>query len=179
MSTLFSHENFSEAHTFPELPKLSAGKRAELFTYIMLLFRELKQHLKITNAPIFMQKIDDYFTTIVEILLDGCSTVEEFLRRDTSRKYEIVCSDIIVEENGVRSFICPRCGKQVNFPADDERYMDEIRKRGCVTACCPDCSYKLDREIGFYFEIIRAQRAAEEEREEKERLNRSIDQSDD
>lgn len=97
MSTLFSHENFSEAHTFPELPKLSAGKRAELFTYIMLLFRELKPHLKITNTPIFMQKIYDYFTTMVEILLDGCSTVEEFLRRDTSRKYEIVCSDIIVE----------------------------------------------------------------------------------
>jgi len=144
VSTMFNQFNstINEAHTFPELHELSAECRARLFSYIIRVYQSFRTYLKFHPNDEYIHATGSLFSTMTSILLDGSSTVKEFLDRDVPGKYEIVGTDIIVEKDGKRSFICPCCGKEISFPADDERFMDEIRDNGGVSLCCPNCSHR-------------------------------------
>jgi len=137
-----SNCSLTTPRTFPEIPELSAEKRAKLFAYIMMVYQSFVTYLKLHPEDEFIHATGSLFSAMTSVLLDGSSTIKEFLDRDTSRKYEIVGTDIFFEEDGKRSFICPCCGKEISFPADDERFMDEIRDSGGVSLCCPNCSHR-------------------------------------
>lgn len=141
MLNLFN-STITEAHTFPKLPELTAEKRARLFSYLTMVHQSFVTYTKFHPEDEYTCATWTLYATMVSILLDGSSTVKEFLDRDTERKYEIVGKDIIVEEDGVRSFICPCCDKQISFPAVDERYMEKIRESGGVALACPNCSHQ-------------------------------------
>lgn len=135
------NSTINEAHTFPELPELSVESRARLFAYIIRVYQSFRTYLKFHPNDEYIYATGSLFSAMTSILLGGSSTVKEFLDRDTSRKYEIVGTDVIVEANGVRSFICPCCGMETHFPADDEQCMSAIRASGSVSMCCPNCSH--------------------------------------
>jgi len=137
-----NNSNISEPKSFPEIPELSAVQRARLFSYIMMVHQSFVTYMKLHPNDEFIYATGSLYASMTSILLDGSSTVKEFLDRDQERRYEIIGKDIVVVEGGVCSFICPSCGKQISFSADDEQLMEEIRKCGSLVLCCPNCAHQ-------------------------------------
>ncbi len=121
---------------FPELPKLDEIQRARLMKYIMLVRQSFVTYLKRNPDDEFVHGTGILFTLLTKSLLDGCSTVEEFLARDPNRKYTVTLGkDIVVEENGNGSFYCMSCGNKTVFSTDNKMYMDSLKNFGVSLGC--------------------------------------------
>jgi len=128
----------TSAFKAPKLPVLNAAQRVILLSHLITTQESIDALLAQDPGNEAALNIQCAFEVAVSSLLDGCETVEEYLKRDTSVKYSNIGGFVVGEENGTAFFVCPNCNTQTSFPATKEN-MDCIRESS-ILDCCPVCT---------------------------------------
>jgi len=138
-----------EPSTFrtPELPELDAQHKTMLLSDLIIASDCVERFIEQRPENDAAEDIQLMLERIIGDILDGCGSVDEYLSRDKSVKDRNIGGYIVTVDDGLGSFICPHCGKEIIFLAD-EKHMSYVRSKS-ILDICPNCSPSLRGTAAF------------------------------